>query len=97
MTYKETLEIARKNGIGILTFSIAFECESQFTFAYTEEEFEKLCDRVFYAYLDQHCGIIEIWHIAFAINELIEECGKSVEDVLSMETQNLLAKARQYV
>jgi hypothetical protein len=91
MTYKEQLRKAKELGLSIIDLVVADECMSVFTFSYTDEEFERLCELVKTCYLksdglDEYC-------IASAVNELIEEDKKTIAEILEISYYVIIDKA----
>lgn len=94
MTYREQLKKAHELGLSIVDLSVAFECDCVFGFKYTEEEFEKICGIVTECYL-KSCDV-SISCFAYAINELIGQDKKSIDDILKMSKWDLIEKASYY-
>lgn len=91
MTYREQLNKAKELGLSIIDLVVADECKAVFTFSYTDEEFERLCELVKICYiksdgLDEYC-------IASAVNELVEEDGKMIAEILEMKYYTIIDKA----
>lgn len=93
MTFREQLNKVRELGISICELDIAHECDYVFSFVYTEQEFEQLCELVKYCWLKDNSGNIAPQYIAYAINELITMDDKTIEEVLDMSKWDILDKA----
>ena len=61
----------------------AHELDAVLDFEYTEEEFESLCDFSVEIYLKAEKMTTDA--IAYCINDLVEEKGKTVEEILKMD------------
>ena len=85
MTYKETMELADKHGIKFMNLLVAQECDWAFSFYYTDEQFEKLCEKTRYVYGHSREVGVDVCSIAQAINDLIEDEEKTIDDVLAMD------------
>ena len=96
MTFREQLNKVNELGISICDLEVAYECDCIFNFEYTEQEFEQLCDFAKYCYLKDESGNIAPNFIAYAINELIKEDGKTIQEVLNMSKWDMLEKASYY-
>jgi hypothetical protein len=94
MTYKEQLKAVRDLGIDICDLNIADECENIFDFYYTDEEFEKLCEKARDCYIKSDLGALAI---ALAINHLIRDDEQTIDQVLQMSKWDLIEKASYYV
>lgn len=96
MTFREQLNKVNELGISICDLEVANECDCMFQFKCTVGEFERLCDFAKYCYLKDSSGDIAPIHIARAINELITEDGKTIQEVLDMNKWDMLDKASYY-
>lgn len=96
MTFREQLSKVSELGISICDLEVANECDGVFDFEYTEQEFEWLCDFAQQCYLKDQSGNITPNHIAKAINELITEDGKTIQEVLDINRWDMLDKASYY-
>lgn len=96
MTFREQLNKVNELGLNICDLEVANECDCIFNFEYTEQEFERLCDFARNCYLKDQSGNISPYHIAHAINELIVEDEKTIEEVLGMNRWDMLDKASYY-
>jgi len=93
MTFRDQLNEVNDLGISICELEVANECDCIFNFEYTDEEFEELCSFALYCYLKDCSGQIAPMHIARAIQELIVEDKKTVDEVISMNKWDMLEKA----
>ena len=96
MTFREQLSKVNELGISICDLVVANECDWVFDFEYTEQEFEQLCEFAKHCYLKDSSGNITPNHIAYAINELVTEDGKTIQEVLNMSKWDMLEKASYY-
>lgn len=96
MTFREQLNKVNELGISICDLEVANECDCIFNFEYTEQEFDQLCDFVRHCYLKDQSGNITPNHIAQAINELITEDEKTIQEVLDTNRWDMLDKASCY-
>lgn len=95
MTFRETLNKARENNIDILDLCIACECDNTFDFDYTQEDFEKLCKKARFVFIKSD-NLTE-WAVAHAINNLICEEEKTIEQVIEMDKWELIDRASYYM
>jgi hypothetical protein len=95
MTYREQLNKVRDLGISICDLKIADELDAVLDFEYTEEEFESLCAFSVEAYLDAETMTTNA--IAKCINDLVEEEGKTVKDILKMDKWDFIDKASNWL
>lgn len=95
MTYREKLNKVNELGIDIFDLSIADELNSILDFDYTDEEFERLCEYAKNAYYEAYEMTINA--IADCINDLVNEDGKTVEEVLKMNKKDFVGKASNYL
>lgn len=93
MTFREQLNKVNELGISICDLEVANECDCIFNFEYTEQEFEQLCDFARYCYLKDQSGDIGPNHIAQAIDDLIREDEKTIQEVLDMSGWDILDRA----
>lgn len=91
MTYREQLNKVRNLGISICDLEIANELDAVLDFEYTEEEFESLCAFSVEAYLDAEAMTTNA--IARCINDLVDEEGKTVEEILEMDKWDFIDEA----
>lgn len=91
MTYREQLDKVRDLGISICDLEIANELDAVLDFEYTEEEFESLCAFSVEVYLAAETMTTNA--IARCINDLINEEGKTVEEILAMDKWDFIDKA----
>lgn len=95
MTYREQLNKVRDLGISICDLKIADELDAVLDFEYTEEEFESLCAFSVEAYLDAETMTTNA--IAKCINDLVEEEGKTVKDILKMDKWDFIDEASNWL
>lgn len=91
MTYREQLNKVRDLGISICDLKIANELDAVLDFEYTEEEFESLCAFSVEVYLDAKTMTTDA--IARCINDLVDEEGKTVEEILEMDKWDFIDEA----
>ena len=85
MTYRETIELATKYGLRAYDLLVAQECDWAFSFEYSDEQFEKLCEKARYVHSHSSGVGVDACCIACAINWLIDDNGKTIDDVLGMD------------
>lgn len=95
MTFKEQLKIANDNNLSILDLEIADECDCVFEFEYTDEEFEKLCTRIRYAYLKAE--EMTVAALAHCVIDLINEEDLTIEQICEMDVYDFILKASWYL
>ena len=95
MTYREQLNKVRDLGISICDLEIANELDAVLDFEYTEEEFESLCAFGVEIYLKAEKMTTDA--IAYCINDLVEEEGKTVEEILKMNKWDFIDKASNWL
>ena len=95
MTYREQLNKVRDLGISICDLEIANELDAVLDFEYTEEEFESLCVFSVEAYLDAEAMTTNA--IARCINDLVDEEGKTVEEILEMDKWDFIDEASNWL
>lgn len=95
MKFKEQLKLANDNNIDITALVIANECECCFEFDYTDEEFEELCGVAERAYLKAE--EMTAYAVARCINDMIVDDGYSVQQVVDMETWDIITEASYYL
>ena len=95
MTYREQLNKVRDLGISICDLEIANELDAVLDFEYTEEEFESLCAFSVEIYLKAEKMTTDA--IAYCINDLVEEKGKTVEEILKMNKWDFIDKASNWL
>ena len=95
MTYREQLNKVRDLGISICDLEIANELDAVLDFKYTEEEFESLCAFSVEIYLKAEKMTTDA--IAYCINDLVEEEGKTVEEILKMNKWDFIVKASNWL
>ena len=91
MTYREQLNKVRDLGISICDLEIANELDAVLDFEYTEEEFESLC--AFSVEIYFKAEKMTTGAIACCINDLVEEEGKTVKEILKMNKWDFIDKA----
>ena len=82
MTYREQLNKVRDLGISICDLGVANELDAVLDFEYTEEEFEDLC--AFGVEIYRKAEKMTTDAIVYCINDLVNEKGKTVEEILKM-------------
>lgn len=95
MTYREKLNKVRDLGISICDLEIANELDAVLDFEYTEEEFESLCAFGVEIYLKAEKMTTDA--IAYCINDLVEEKGKTVKEILKMNKWDFIDKASNWL
>lgn len=95
MTHREQLNKVRNLGISICDLEIANELDAVLDFEYTEEEFESLCAFSVEAYLDAEAMTTNA--IAKCINDLVDEEGKTVEEILEMDKWDFIDEASNWL
>lgn len=74
---------------------VANELDAVLDFEYTEEEFESLCAFSVEVYLDAETMTTNA--IAHCINDLVNEEGKTVEEILKMDKWDFIDEASNYL
>lgn len=95
MTYREQLNKVRDLGISICDLEIANELDAVLDFEYTEEEFEDLC--AFGVEIYRKAEKMTTDAIAYCINDLVEEKGKTVKEILKMNKWDFIDKASNWL
>lgn len=95
MTYREQLNKVRDLGISICDLEIANELDAVLDFEYTEEEFESLCAFSVEVYLKAEMMTTDA--IAYCINDLVEEKGKTVKEILKMNKWDFINIASNWL
>ena len=95
MTYKEQLNKFDKLGIKLYDLEIAHEFDAILDFDYTEEQFEKLCEYGVEIYLS--FSKMTASAIADCINELVNENGKTVEEIIQMDEHDFIGKTLNWL
>ena len=95
MTYREKLNKVRDLGIAICDLDIANELDAVLNFEYTEEEFEDLCAFGVEIYLKAEKMTTDA--IAYCIDDLVEEEGKTVKEILKMNKWDFIVKANNWL
>ena len=95
MTYREQLNKLEELGITPTSIEVGNSCDCIFDFDYSDEEFEKLCrfaERTYFKSDDLTTSAI-----ACCINDLVNEEGKTVEEILEMDKWDFIDKASNYL
>lgn len=95
MTYREQLNKVNNLGISICDLEVANELDSILDFDYTDDEFESLCAFGVRIYLKAES--MTAVAIAKCINDLVNEEGKTVEEILEMDKWDFINKASNYL
>lgn len=95
MTYREQLNKVNELGINIFDLSIADELNSILSFDYTDEEFERLCEYAKNAYYEAYEMTMNA--IANCIDGLVNEDGKTVEEILEIDKRDFVKKASYWL
>lgn len=95
MTYREQLNKLEELGITPTSIEIADSCDCVFEFNYSDEEFEKLCNFAEKMYLK--ADVMTTDAVAKCINDLVNEDGKTVEEILEMDKFDFIDKASNYL
>ena len=95
MTYREQLNKVRDVGISICDLEVANELDAVLDFEYTEEEFEDLC--AFGVEICRKAEKMTTDAIAYCINDLVEEKGKTVKEILKMNKWDFIDKASNWL
>jgi hypothetical protein len=95
MTYREQLDKVNELGINICDLTIANELDCVLDAgAYTEKDFERLCNYAVYIYLKADNITAEA--IARAIDDLLSQ-GKTVGEIVAMDKYSFISKAFCYM
>ena len=95
MTYREQLNKLEELGITPTNIEIANSCNGLFEFNYSDEEFEKLCRFAERTYFKSDA--LTTSAIACYINDLVNEDGKTIEEILEMDKWDFINKASNYL
>ena len=95
MTYREQLNKLEELGITPTSIEIGNSCDCIFDFNYSDEEFEKLCNFAEEMYLKADAMTTDA--IACCINDLVNEDGKTVEEILEMDKYDFIDKASYWL
>lgn len=95
MTYREQLNKLEELGITPTSIEIGNSCDCIFDFDYSDEEFEKLCNFAEEMYLK--ADVMTTDAVAKCINDLVNEDGKTVEEILEMDKWDFIDKASNYL
>lgn len=95
MTYREKLNKFEELGITLTSIEVANSCDCIFDFNYSDEEFEKLCNFAEEMYLK--ADVMTTDAVAKCINDMVNEDGKTVEEILEMDKWDFIVKASNYL
>lgn len=95
MTYREQLNKVNNLGISICDLEVANELDAILDFDYTDDKFESLC--AFGARIYLKAENITAVAIAKCINDLVNEEGKTVEEILEMDKWDFIDKASNWL
>ena len=95
MTYREQLNKLKELGITPTSIEVGNSCDCIFDFDYSDEEFEKLCNFAEEMYLK--ADVMTTDAIAYCINDLVNEEGKTIEEILKMDKWDFIDKASNYL
>ena len=95
MTYREKLNKFEELGITLTSIEVANSCDCIFDFDYSDEEFEKLCNFAEEMYLK--ADVMTTDAVAKCINDMVNEDGKTVEEILKMDKWDFIVKASNYL
>ena len=95
MTYREQLNKLEELGITPTSIEIGNSCDCIFDFNYSDEEFEKLCNFAEEMYLK--ADVMTTDAVAKCINDLVNEEGKTVEEILEMDKYDFIDKASYWL
>ena len=95
MTYREKLNKLKELGITPTSIEVGNSCDCIFDFDYSDEEFEKLCNFAEEMYLK--ADVMTTDAIAYCINDLVNEEGKTVEEILEMDKWDFIDKASYWL
>ena len=95
MTHREQLNKLEELGITPTSIEIGNSCDCIFDFNYSDEEFEKLCNFAEEMYLK--ADVMTTDAVAKCINDLVNEDGKTVEEILEMDKWDFIDKASNWL
>lgn len=95
MTYREQLNKLEELGIMPTSIEVGNSCDCIFDFNYSDEEFEKLCNFAEEMYLK--ADVMTTDAVAKCINDLVNEDGKTVEEILEMDKWDFINKASNWL
>lgn len=95
MTYREQLNKLEELGITPTSIEVGNSCDCIFDFDYSDEEFEKLCNFAEEMYLK--ADVMTTDAVAKCINDLVNEDGKTIEEILKMDKWDFIGKASNYL
>ena len=97
MTYREQLNKLEELGITPTSIEVGNSCDCIFDFDYSDEEFEKLCRFAERMYLEADVDVMTTVAVAKCINDLVNEDGKTVEEILEMDKWDFINKASNWL
>lgn len=95
MTYREKLNKLKELGITPTSIEVGNSCDCIFDFDYSDEEFDKLCNFAERMYLK--ADVMTTDAVAKYINALVNEDGKTVEEILEMDKWDFIDKASNWL
>ena len=95
MTYREQLNKVNELGISICDLEVANELDAVLDFNYTENEFENLC--AFGVEIRRKAETMTANAIACCINDLVNEEGETIEEILKMDKWDFISEANNYL
>lgn len=96
MTYREQLNKVNELGINVCDLTIANELDYVLDAgAYTEEEFESLCNYAVSIYLKSE--ELTANAIALCIGGMLSELGYTVDEITQMDKRRFISQANQYM
>lgn len=95
MTYREQLNKLEELGIMPTSIEVGNSCDCIFDFDYSDEEFEKLCNFAEEMYLK--ADVMTTDAVAKCINDLVNEDGKTIEEILKMDKWDFINKASNWL
>ena len=95
MTYREKLNKLKELGITPTSIEVGNSCDCIFDFDYSDKEFEKLCNFAEEMYLK--ADVMTTDAVAKYINNLVNEDGKTVEEILEMDKWDFIDKASNWL
>lgn len=95
MTYREQLNKLEELGITPTSIEVGNSCDCIFDFDYSDEEFDKLCNFAERMYLK--ADVMTTDAVAKCINDLVNEDGKTVEEILEMDKWDFIGRASNYL
>ena len=95
MTYREQLNKLEELGITPTSIEVGNSCDCIFDFDYSDEEFEKLCRFAERMYLE--ANVMTTVAVAKCINDLVNEEGKTIEEILKMDKWDFIGRASNWL